>query len=187
MFLAITNQLQRVLTVVMIGNVYAHSAMTTPQPRNAIDSKEKPWGDAVPHPLPFEPWCPIPSKAAAGSDDRNISGANGQACFWCALPSPLTDLGCSHTHANFHAFRTLFPILSYHPTPSCPAQVLQRLRNRLRQVRWLHPRPHPTLFVHRRQVHPHAWRDSVRSTGALVEISLGLGWDGVSFGWGWVG
>jgi hypothetical protein len=67
----------------------AHSAMTIPEPRNAVDSDEKPWGGPVPHPLPFEPWCPFPSKAAASTDDRNISGANGQACFWfsngCAI------------------------------------------------------------------------------------------------------
>eukprot|EP00964_Phaeocystis_antarctica_P099999 scaffold65733_cov60-Phaeocystis_antarctica.AAC.3 len=65
----------------------AHSAMTIPKPRNAIDSDEQPWGGAVPHPLPFEPWCPIPSKAAV--DDRNLTGSNGQACFWfsngCAI------------------------------------------------------------------------------------------------------
>jgi hypothetical protein len=67
----------------------AHSAMTIPEPRNAVDADEKPWGGPVPHPLPFEPWCPYPSKAAASTDDRNISGANGQACFWfsngCAI------------------------------------------------------------------------------------------------------
>ena len=44
---------------------------------------EKPWGGEVPHPLPFEPWCPIPSATAAATDDRNITGSNGQACF-CA-------------------------------------------------------------------------------------------------------
>ena len=26
--------------------------------------------------------CPIPSNAAAGKDDRNLTGSNGQACFW---------------------------------------------------------------------------------------------------------
>jgi len=69
--------------------VRAHSAMTSPRPRNAIDSNEKPWGGPVPHPLPFEPWCPIPSIEAFGVDDRNITGNNGQACFWfsngCAI------------------------------------------------------------------------------------------------------
>ena len=69
----------------------AHSAMTIPQPRNAVDSDEQPWGGKVPHPLPFEPWCPIPSKAAAGKDDRNISGeprAN-DPIIPCPLPLPL--------------------------------------------------------------------------------------------------
>lgn len=67
----------------------AHSAMTIPRPRESVDSNEKPWGGPVPHPLPFEPWCPFPSHEAAAHDDRNISGANGQACFWfsngCAI------------------------------------------------------------------------------------------------------
>jgi len=69
--------------------IAAHSATTIPEPRNAIDSDHAPWSGAVPHPLPFEPWCPIPSKHAVGKDDRNISGSNGQACFWfsngCAI------------------------------------------------------------------------------------------------------
>ena len=76
----------------LVAHAAAHSAMTIPEPRNAVDSDEKPWGGPVPHPLPFEPWCPFPSRAAAGKDDRNISGANGQACFWyiwvCVLRRP---------------------------------------------------------------------------------------------------
>ncbi len=60
----------------------AHSAMTIPPPREAVDADEKPWGGDVPNPLPFEPWCPFPSRQAAGHDFRNISGAQGQACFW---------------------------------------------------------------------------------------------------------
>ena len=60
------NMMRLSVVVMMAGTVAAHSAMTIPQPRNAIDSDEKPWGGKVPHPLPFEPWCPIPSKAAAG-------------------------------------------------------------------------------------------------------------------------
>ena len=42
----------------------AHEALTIPRPRNAIDAGEKPWGGPVPTPIPFEPWCPIPSQAA---------------------------------------------------------------------------------------------------------------------------
>lgn len=44
----------------------------------AVACALQPWGGPVPHPLPFEPWCPFPSQSAAGKDDRNISGANGQ-------------------------------------------------------------------------------------------------------------
>ena len=73
------------LCAALAGTAAAHSAMTIPQPRNAIDSDENPWGAGVPHPLPFEPWCPIPSAAAVGKDDRNISGSNGQACFWSVI------------------------------------------------------------------------------------------------------
>ena len=33
--------------------------------------------------VPFEPWCPFPSATAAASDpNRNLTGSNGQACFW---------------------------------------------------------------------------------------------------------
>jgi len=91
----------------------AHSAMTIPQPRNAIDSDLKPWGGAVPHPLPFEPWCPIPSRAAVGHDDRNLTGSNGQACFWfsngCAIGcsacdgstrGPIPSFNCTETECT---------------------------------------------------------------------------------------
>ncbi len=63
--------------------VNAHGAVTFPPPRNAIDSDEEPWASPVPTPVPFEPWCPYPSEAAAGVDPgRNLTGENGQACFW---------------------------------------------------------------------------------------------------------
>jgi len=66
-----------------VASVEGHSAATFPPPRNAIDSDEMPWGGAVPADIPFEPWCPFPSESAASSDPgRNVSGANGQACFW---------------------------------------------------------------------------------------------------------
>jgi len=75
--------------------VNSHSAITIPPPREAVDSDEKPWGGDVPYPLPFEPWCPFPSRQAAGHDSRNISGANGQACFWfsngCAIGCDACD------------------------------------------------------------------------------------------------
>mmetsp|Transcript_159101 Transcript_159101/g.296432 ORF Transcript_159101/g.296432 Transcript_159101/m.296432 type:complete len:413 (-) Transcript_159101:224-1462(-) len=83
------------LFMALSESALAHSAMTIPQPRESVDSREKPWGGKVPHPLPFEPWCPFPSQAAVGHDDRNISGANGQACFWfsngCAIGCDACD------------------------------------------------------------------------------------------------
>ena len=113
------------LVALTLEHVAAHSAITIPRSRNAIDSDLKPWGGAVPHPLPFEPWCPMPSQAmhlwascpgwecgvgagglcdpansalrqaAAGIDDRNLTGANGQSCFWfsngCAIGCKACD------------------------------------------------------------------------------------------------
>ncbi len=65
------------------GVAAGHGAVTFPPPRNAIDSNEAPWINPVPNPVPFEPWCPYPSEDAAISDPgRNLTGANGQACFW---------------------------------------------------------------------------------------------------------
>ena len=62
--------------------VAAHSAMTIPEPRNAVDSNEQPWGGAVPHPLPFEPWCPIPSKVRTNRSSAPFaSRANPHASF----------------------------------------------------------------------------------------------------------
>mmetsp|Transcript_99003 Transcript_99003/g.154770 ORF Transcript_99003/g.154770 Transcript_99003/m.154770 type:complete len:412 (-) Transcript_99003:100-1335(-) len=73
----------------------AHSALTIPPPREAIDANEKPWAGRVPQPIPFEPWCPFPSHEAAHKDSRNISGANGEACFWfsngCAIGCDACD------------------------------------------------------------------------------------------------
>jgi len=78
--------------------VSGHGAITFPPPRNAIDSDELPWGGKVPTPVPFEPWCPMPSEDATVSDPgRNLTGANGQACFWfsngCAI-------GCGECDGN---------------------------------------------------------------------------------------
>lgn len=73
-----------------------HGAITFPPARNAIDSDEQPWGGKVPTPVPFEPWCPMPSVNAVSSDPgRNLTGANGQACFWfsngCAIGCEACD------------------------------------------------------------------------------------------------
>eukprot|EP00035_Acanthoeca_spectabilis_P021459 m.438361 g.438361 ORF g.438361 m.438361 type:complete len:394 (+) comp18227_c0_seq1:15-1196(+) len=71
------------VVVATVAAVLGHGAVTYPPPRNAIDSNQLPWSGSIPQRVPFEPWCPYPSADAAASDPgRNITGKNGQACFW---------------------------------------------------------------------------------------------------------
>ena len=60
----------------------SHGAVTFPPPRNAIDGDKPPWNGAVPKTKlggePFGGWCPYP----AGNNSTELSGANGQSCFW---------------------------------------------------------------------------------------------------------
>jgi len=84
------------LIVAPVSLVAGHGAITIPPPRNAVDSNEAPWSTPVPHPVPFEPWCPFPSEASAAADPgRNLTGSNGQACFWfsngCAIGCEACD------------------------------------------------------------------------------------------------
>jgi len=62
-----------------------HGAVSHPRPRNGVDGTLAPWNASVlpKFPLPFDSpnWCAIPD--AKSKDARNITGANGQACFWC--------------------------------------------------------------------------------------------------------
>ena len=39
-------------------------------------------GTVPEYPIPFEFWCAKPDAAMAGTDSRNLTGSNGQACFW---------------------------------------------------------------------------------------------------------
>mmetsp|Transcript_19480 Transcript_19480/g.58033 ORF Transcript_19480/g.58033 Transcript_19480/m.58033 type:complete len:397 (+) Transcript_19480:2-1192(+) len=85
-----------VLACAVNAGVLGHGAVTFPPPRQAIDSNEMPWGGKVPYPVPFEPWCPMPSADARTTDPgRNLTGANGQACFWfsngCAIGCDACD------------------------------------------------------------------------------------------------
>ena len=100
----------QVLLAALVGFAAAHSALTIPQPRNAIDSDEQPWGGPVPHPLPFQPWCPIPSRSAVNKDDRNLTGSNGQACFWfsngCAIGCEACDGSTRGPIPSFDCTRT---------------------------------------------------------------------------------
>ena len=64
-------------------SVSSHGAVTSPRPRNSIDSTLAPWNGTVPdYPIPFTHpnWCEAPD--AKSQDPRHLSGANGQACFW---------------------------------------------------------------------------------------------------------
>lgn len=74
---------------------HGHSALTHPRPREAVDANEKPWDGDVPRKIPFEGWCPFASEHAAHDDPRNMSGGNGQACFWfsngCAIGCDACD------------------------------------------------------------------------------------------------
>lgn len=83
---------------IVVAAAFGHGAITYPPSRNAIDSDQMPWGGKVPTPVPFEPWCPMPSEDAVASDPgRNLTGANGQSCFWfsngCAI-------GCNACDGN---------------------------------------------------------------------------------------
>ena len=62
--------------------VDGHGAVTIPPPRNSIDADMAPWNGTMPAKIPYIPWCPFPSAAAAGRDPRNLTGSNGQSCYW---------------------------------------------------------------------------------------------------------
>jgi len=102
----------------MFTGANGHGAVSIPPPRNAIDSNELPWGGKVPTPVPFEPWCPVPAEAASKSDPgRNLTGANGQACFWfsngCAI-------GCDQCDGST---RGPIPAFSGEPLKPIPGHI----------------------------------------------------------------
>jgi len=85
-----------IIATTFVGAVLGHGAITYPPSRNSIDSDQMPWSGKIPYPVPFEPWCPMPSQDAAVSDPgRNLTGQNGQACFWfsngCAIGCDACD------------------------------------------------------------------------------------------------
>ena len=73
-----------VVAALMLCKAEAHGAVTIPPPREAIDGDTAPWNGDVPWPIPFDKpnWCAHPSAERAGKDKRNLTGSNGQACFW---------------------------------------------------------------------------------------------------------
>jgi len=64
----------------LLAHVSAHGSVSFPPPRQGIDGSVAPWNSTVPEAIPFMFWCAIPDKKS--TDARNVSGANGQACFW---------------------------------------------------------------------------------------------------------
>jgi hypothetical protein len=81
------------------AGVAAHGAISVPgPPRNAIDANIPPWSHGIPQRVPFEYMCPFPSRAEAAKSHgkRNLSAANGQACFWfsngCAIGCTRCDV-----------------------------------------------------------------------------------------------
>jgi len=78
------------LHAALLSQIRGHGAVTWPPPRNAVDSSSSPWSDGVPTPVPFQPWCAFANSSAPDvKDSRNLTGANGQACFWFSN-------GCAH-------------------------------------------------------------------------------------------
>ena len=72
--------LPAVLLVLVPSAVSGHGSVSIPPPRQAIDGTIAPWNGSVPSAIPFMFWCAVPD---AGTDDpRNVTGRNGQACFW---------------------------------------------------------------------------------------------------------
>eukprot|EP00041_Stephanoeca_diplocostata_P025537 m.670883 g.670883 ORF g.670883 m.670883 type:complete len:425 (-) comp22767_c0_seq24:1317-2591(-) len=70
-------------TLATVTRVHSHGAVTFPPPRNSIDRNVAPWNGTVPaYPIPFDSpnWC-AKSDSTSG-DPRNLTGSNGQACFW---------------------------------------------------------------------------------------------------------
>lgn len=71
-----------VLTINMVGVTIGHGAVTIPKSRNSVDGSLAPWNGTVPEAVNFMFWCANPDANAFGKDPRNVTGTNGQACFW---------------------------------------------------------------------------------------------------------
>lgn len=84
-----------VLVLGLAAGCLAHGAVTFPPPRQAVDGSLAPWNGTVPFPVPFEFWCASPS--ASSSQPRNLTGSNGQACFWF---SNGCDISCDKCDGN---------------------------------------------------------------------------------------
>ena len=73
--------IRTLLALALAARVSAHGAVTHPPPRNAIDGTLAPWNGEPPSAMPFMFWCTTPvANTTPGA--RNVTGRNGQACFW---------------------------------------------------------------------------------------------------------
>ena len=159
------------------ASVRAHGAVTFPPPRNAIDSDQKPWSAGVPYPkVPFQPWCAYVTPAMAGKDPRNLTGANGQARARALPPGssgapPLARFarGENRVAAGRGPPRRAPSIFFYMRLCELPLPgvflVLQRVCDRLCELRRQHARSHPQRNA-RRQLHePRALRQDGQTQG----------------------
>ena len=76
----------------LLSSALGHGSVSIPPPRQGIDSTVAPWNETVPDQVPFMFWCAVPD--AMSADHRNVSGRNGQACFWYVHA---TDFVVCHT------------------------------------------------------------------------------------------
>jgi hypothetical protein len=100
----------------LLPGAEGHGAVTVPRPRNSESASFAPWNGSVPAgKIPFDPWCPFPSADAPGRDARNLTGANGQACFWfsngCAIGCPSCDGSTRGPIPNFDK-HTIKPVVN---------------------------------------------------------------------------
>ena len=106
------------LALAFITEVSAHGAVTIPKPRNSIDGGVHPWNGTVPgvKDMPFMFWCAHPD--ADATDPRNITGSNGQACFFFnnglenARSGPSFVSRCTLEPPNVHLFVRFRPGLT---------------------------------------------------------------------------
>lgn len=102
-----------------VAAVHTHGAVTIPTPRQSLDGKLAPWNGSVPeYPIPFDNpnWCVMPDSTS--EDPRNLSGSNGQACFWF---NNGCDIGCDQCDGQTGQRVPFSPKYTYNGTGSPPS------------------------------------------------------------------
>ena len=88
-------------TLALPALAHGHAAMVHPRPRNAVDADMAPWNQSMPDFLPvsatgkeLSSLCPVGKGGGKfkGDGDAELSGENGQSCFWfsqgCSIGCP---------------------------------------------------------------------------------------------------